>query len=151
MTSLRIRPALKKDLKEILELYKGLTDDPDDKISLNAAIRKFNKLQRFPYYKLFVAEYNNEIAGTFALLIMDNLAHRGEPSSIIEDVVVKSSLRGQKIGRAMMSFAMEISRRKGCYKMVLSSHLRRVNAHRFYESLGFKKHGFSFVVSVPND
>lgn len=148
MLSLRIRPALKKDLKEILELYKGLTDDPDDKIPLTSAIRKFEKQKRYPYYKLFVAEYNNEIAGTFALLIMDNLAHRGEPSSIIEDVVVKSNLRGKKIGREMMRFAMDISRRKGCYKMVLSSHLRRVNAHRFYESLGFKKHGFSFVADL---
>lgn len=148
MLSLRIRPALKKDLKEILELYKGLTDDPQDKISLHAAIRKFEKQQRYPYYKLFVAEYNNEAAGTFALLIMDNLAHRGEPSSIIEDVVVKSNLRGKKIGREMMRFAMEISRRKGCYKMVLSSHLRRVNAHRFYESLGFKKHGYSFIIDL---
>lgn len=148
MISLRIRTAEKEDLNKILELYHGLTEDPDDKISLGEAVEKFEKLKTYPDYKLYVAEYKNEIAGTFAVLIMDNLAHRGEPSSIVEDVVVRSDLQGKGIGGEMMQFAMKVSRQKGCYKMVLSSHLRRENAHRFYESLGFTKHGHSFVVDL---
>jgi hypothetical protein len=52
----------------------------------------------------------------------------------------------------MMKYAMDISRQKHCYKMVLSSHLRREKAHKFYESLGFKKHGFSFDIDLnPSD
>ena len=35
-----------------------------------------------------MAELNGEIVGTFALLIMDNLAHLGAPSGVVEDVVV---------------------------------------------------------------
>jgi GNAT superfamily N-acetyltransferase len=151
MTTLRIRTAEKKDLEKILELYNGLTDDPDDKISLREAAEKFEKLKTYPDYKLYVAEYKDEIAGTFAVLIMDNLAHRGEPSSIVEDVVIRTDLQGMGIGTGMMNFAMEISREKGCYKMVLSSHLRRENAHRFYETLGFKKHGYSFVVDLKRN
>ncbi len=148
MIPIRIRSAAKGDLEKILELYYGLTEDPEDRISLREAEQKFDKLKKYPDYHLFIAEYNNEAVGTFALLIMDNLAHRGEPSAIVEDVVIRKDLQGIGIGKEMMKFAMERSREKGCYKMVLSSHLRRENAHKFYESLGFKKHGFSFVVEL---
>ena len=34
----------------------------------------------------------------------------------------------------------------GCYKLALSSNRRRERAHAFYESLGFERHGVSFVI-----
>ena len=43
---------------------------------------------------------------------------------------------------------MAICRQKGCYKMMLSSNLRRTGAHAFYESLGFEKHGYSFRIDL---
>ena len=39
----------------------------------------------------------------------------------------------------------------GCYKLVLSSHLQRHEAHGFYEGLGFRKHGFSFLITPPDN
>lgn len=95
-----------------------------------------------------MAEIADRIVGTFELLIMDNLAHRGQPSGVVEDVVVDSGLQSKGIGRLMMAFAMEICRKKGCYKMTLSSNLKRERAHQFYESLGFKKHGYSYLVEI---
>ena len=77
---------------------------------------------------------------------MDNLGHRGAPSGIIEDVVVDPDHQRKGIGRAMMRYAKGICKQKGCYKMVLSSKHSRTEAHAFYKSLGFKKHGFSFQV-----
>lgn len=143
-----IRQAVKEDLQQVLEVYRGLTEDTDDTISVNEAEKKFEKLKSYPDYKVYVAEYEKKIIGTFALLIMDNLAHRGEPSAIVEDVVIRNEWQGKGIGKEMMKYAMNISRQKGCYKMVLSSHLRRERAHKFYESLGFKKHGFSFEIEL---
>lgn len=143
-----IRQAELKDLPWVLEIYHELTDDPGDKITIAEARKKFEIFKSYPDYKLYVAEYEKRIIGTFALLIMENLAHRGEPSSIVEDVVIKKEWQGKGIGKMMMQYAMDMSRQKGCYKMVLSSHLRREAAHKFYESLGFKKHGFSFIVDL---
>lgn len=91
---------------------------------------------------------------TFALLIMDNLAHGGAPSGIVEDVVVRADHQGLGLGKMMMHFAMDVCRQAGCYKLMLSSNQKRVTAHVFYESLGFDRHGFSFVVplrSVSDD
>jgi GNAT superfamily N-acetyltransferase len=144
----KIRLAEKKDLPELLNLYRELTEDPADKISLIEAEEKLDRIKFYPEYHIYVAELANKIVGTFALLIMDNLAHRGEPSAIVEDVVILKEMQGKGIGKNMMNYAMEISRKKGCYKMVLSSHLRREKAHKFYESLGFKKHGYSFIVEL---
>jgi len=56
-----------------------------------------------------VAVAGGEIVGTFALLIMDNLAHalRGAPSGIVEDVIVHLTRQGQGIGKQIMQYAME--------------------------------------------
>jgi GNAT superfamily N-acetyltransferase len=86
--------------------------------------------------------------GTFALLIMRNLAHCGAPSGIVEDVVVDEGARGRGVGRRMMEYARARCREEGCYKLVLSSNVSRTDAHRFYESLGFRRHGYSFAVDL---
>jgi GNAT superfamily N-acetyltransferase len=54
-------------------------------------------------------------------------------------------------GQQMMQFAMHCCREKGCYKVVLSSNIKREAAHRFYESLGFQKHGYSFIVEPTRE
>ena len=45
-----------------------------------------------------------------------------------------------------MEHAREQCRAAGCYKMALSSNLKREGAHAFYDSLGFERHGYSFVI-----
>jgi GNAT superfamily N-acetyltransferase len=93
-----------------------------------------------------VALADGKIVGTFALLVMDNLAHRGARSAILEDVVVDEGLRGQGIGKRMMDYAGDLCREKKCYKMALNSNRHRIEAHRFYESLGYERHGYSFAI-----
>jgi len=48
----------------------------------------------------------------------------------------------------MMRFAMDEARRQRCYKLTLSSNLKRERAHAFYDALGFERHGYSFVVRL---
>jgi GNAT superfamily N-acetyltransferase len=68
----------------------------------------------------------------------------------VEDVAVAPARQGQGIGKAMMAHALEQSRKAGCYKLALSSNLVRTAAHQFYESLGFERHGYSYVVPSEN-
>jgi GNAT superfamily N-acetyltransferase len=79
---------------------------------------------------------------------MENMAHLGTPSVVVEDVGVLPAMQGKGIGKLMMEFALQYAQEKGCYKMSLSSNLRREKAHLFYESLGFQKHGFSFLIDL---
>src|SRR5262249_5113928 len=117
-------------------------------LALPKAREIFARFAAYPDYRLYVARLGNEIVGTFALLIMHNLGHLGAPSAVVEDVAVAPEWQRRGVGRAMMEFAMERSRELGCYKLALSSNRKRKHAHRFYESLGFERHGVSYVVGT---
>ena len=144
--NLLIREAGEVDLAGVLHLYAQPGLDDGEVLDENDARAVYRRFGRYPNYRLFVAELDGAIAGTFALLIMDNLAHRGAPSGVVEDVVVAAEHQGGGIGRRMMEHARALCREAGCYKMALSSNLKREPAHAFYRSLGFEQHGYSFRV-----
>jgi GNAT superfamily N-acetyltransferase len=141
-----IRVAREEDLPEILKLYSQIDNEQD--LALDDAKAIFNRIRSYPDYHVYVALVDGLIIGTFALAIMDNLAHLGSKSGLIEDVVVSESFRGQRIGRQMMTYAIKICKEKQCYKVCLSSNLKRHNAHKFYENLGFRIHGYSFLMDL---
>lgn len=142
----KICKATETDLVSILELYAQQEMDNNKILSVDESLKVFKKMESYPNYSIYVAWIENTIVGTFALLIMDNLAHMGTPSGIVEDVAVSPGYQGQGIGKAMMNFAMKLCQEAGCYKLVLSSNIKRKKAHSFYEELGFKQHGISFIV-----
>jgi GNAT superfamily N-acetyltransferase len=143
-----IRQALENDLPAVLRLYAQPGVNDGRVLPLDAAIQIFRRFATYPNYRLYVAAKGADIVGTFELLVMHNLAHLGAPSAIVEDVCVDEQLRGQGIGAAMMKFAMKVAASAGCYKLTLSSNLKRQRAHAFYESLGFAQHGISFHVDL---
>jgi GNAT superfamily N-acetyltransferase len=140
--------ATENDLNSILDLYETVLDKGKPILPIEKGISIFKKMTQYPDYQLYISKFGNKIVGSFALLIMDNLAHFGAPSAIVEDVVVSENYQNRGVGKLMMEFAIEKAKTKGCYKMVLSSNQKRINAHRFYENLGFEKHGFSFVIEL---
>ena len=144
-----IRAAEKRDLPAILNLYvqSGLDRAA---LPLERAESIFERMRQYPDYRIYVAECDGQLVGTFALLIMDNLGHLGARSGVVEDVAVSPAWRRRGIGGAMMRFAMERYQEAGCYKLALSSNLGREEAHAFYRSLAFERHGYSFRVESPS-
>ncbi len=144
---IEIRKAVEQDLENILQIY--LESGLDSVVlPIEKAKLIFNKFSQYPDYQLFVADFENEIIGTFALLIMDNLGHMGTPAAVLEDIGISAKFQGKGIGKKLMEFAMNEAKNKGCYKMTLSSNLKRESAHAFYDSLGFKRHGYSFLIEL---
>ena len=141
------REASASDIEALLGLYELLEFKPVQSLSLEAARVRFERYQEYPNYRIYVAELGEVIVGTFALIIVDSVAHSGKPFAVVEDVVVSQDCQGRGIGKRMMEFAMCRCKEFGCYKLTLSSHLKRQKAHSFYESLGFEKHGFSFFIT----
>ena len=141
-----IREATAFDLPGILRAYAEGGIDGGKAFTAEEAREHFARFRAYPNYRVFVAEVDGELAGTYSLLIMDNLAKRGAPSGVVEEVAVLPSYQGRGIGRAMMAHALDRCRDAGCYKMALSSSVSREGAHRFYDSLGFERHGYSFRV-----
>jgi GNAT superfamily N-acetyltransferase len=148
MVKVEIKEVKDEDLPAILSLYAQPDIDNGKVLSTEEVQKIFTRIKSYPNYKIFVAKAEGEIIGTFALLIMDNLAHMGSPSGIVEEVAVHPNWQRKGIGKQMMEFAMNRCMEMGCYKFALSSNLKREAAHRFYESLGFQKHGYSFLVEL---
>lgn len=112
--------------------------------SVEEATVHYDRLKQYPSFHLYIAFIDQNAAGTYELLIMDNMAKRGRRSGIVEDVAVDPRYQGRGVGRAMMQHARKQCCDANCYKLTLSSNLKRGGAHRFYESLGFERHGYSF-------
>ena len=146
--ALTLREATADDLPAVLALYAQPGLDDGEVLSPEQARELFAQFARYPSYRLFVAcAADGRVLGSYALLVMHNLAHRGTPSAIAEDVVVDQACRGQGIGRQMMEHARAQARAAGAYKLALSSNQKRTRAHAFYDALGFQRHGISFVIT----
>lgn len=143
---LSMRQAREDDIPSLLVLFRQLGEDDGATLTVEEARAVFNDFRQYPCYHVHVAELGGRLVGTFSLLIMHNLGHHGAPSAVLEDVVVDGSLRGKGVGTAMMEYAHDVCREHGCYKMTFSSNRNREAAHRFYESLGFRRHGYSFFI-----
>lgn len=59
--------------------------------------------------------------------------------SIIEDVIVDISARGQGVGEALMLRAIDLAREKGASNISLTSNPARMAANQMYIKLGFQK------------
>jgi len=147
MPRLFIRKAYLSDLESVLELYMRAFDETE-RLSPVQARQMFRRMASYPDYALYLATLEGRVVGAFELLIMDNFSKAGIPSAVVEDVAVDPKCQGSGVGKKMMRFAMGKCRKAGCYKLALSSSRKRVPAHRFYESLGFRKHGYSFLVEL---
>ena len=77
------------------------------------------------------------VVATFQLSFLPGLSRRGSWRAQLEAVRVAGELRGQGVGAAMVQWALEESRRRGCSLVQLTTDKSRTAAHRFYERLGF--------------
>lgn len=136
------RSATVDDLPAIVAL---LMDDPLGKLRedmsapLNPAyLAAFEAIERDPNQLLAVADEAGEVIGCLQLSFLPGLSHLGMWRGQIEGVRVASSRRGSGIGKAMIQWAIEQCRGRGCGLVQLTTDKRRVDARRFYEALGFK-------------
>jgi len=141
-----IRDVREEDLPGVMRVLAESGIDGDLSFTVEEARKHLAHIRRWPNCRLLVALAEGEIVGTYLLLIVDKLGKRGTPAGLVEDVAVLPACQGQGIGRAMMQHAIAECRKAGCYKLALSSNVKRGSAHRFYESLGFERHGYSFAV-----
>jgi GNAT superfamily N-acetyltransferase len=100
--------------------------------------RAFAAIDADPAQLLAVAtDEAGAVAGTLQLTVIPGLARRGALRAQIEAVRVREDLRGQGLGHALLAWAIEEARRRGCALVQLTSDKRRPEAHRFYGRLGF--------------
>ena len=97
----------------------------------------FEAIDADPNNELIVAEDGGEVIATCQLTFTPGLSRGGAWRMTIEAVRVRADRRSGGIGRELMAYAMDLARGRGCRIAQLTTDKRRVDAHRFYDSLGF--------------
>lgn len=146
MSPVRLRPVTEAELPLLAEILAEL--DGNAPFPLALVTEKWLEMRRFPDYVAYFAEFDGKIIGTLSINVFPVLSGDLRSEAIAEAVVIRPAFRGRGLGRAMMCAAMGLAAAKGAYKLALSSNLRRLDAHRFYDGMGFKRHGVSFSIDV---
>jgi GNAT superfamily N-acetyltransferase len=134
-----VRRAVADDVAAIVALLAddeigALRESPDD---LTPYRNAFKVIDTGPHELLIVAERGGHVVGTLQLSLLPGLSRRGATRAQIEDVRVASVERGAALGARLMEWAVDKAREWGCNLAQLTSDEQRVDAHRFYEHLGF--------------
>ncbi|WP_369208088.1 GNAT family N-acetyltransferase, partial [Streptomyces sp. PU-14G] len=98
----------------------------------------FHRIDPDPQQHLVVAERDGEAVGTLHLTVIPGLSRRGASRALIEAVRIHADARGEGLGTWLIEWAIAEARRQGCVLVQLTSDATRVDAHRFYERLGFE-------------
>ena len=147
MKEIDIRLAKKQDLPILNRLYADM--DERSLMSDKEITAIWNQIEQVPNHYIYLAYLEDKEIGTFSLLFMPTMMHQGfHRSAILDSVTIATAYRRQGFGKQMMQKALKVSVDAGCYKVTLSSNLKRDRAHKFYESLGFKQHGWSFSYQI---
>ncbi|MFF9480485.1 GNAT family N-acetyltransferase [Streptomyces sp. NPDC014733] len=146
MSDIEIRRASEADLPDIVAMLAddplGATrESPDDLAPYRAA---YGILASDPHQHLIVADRGGRAVGTLQLTVVPGLSRRGATRSIIEGVRVHADERSSGLGTRLIEWAVDRSRDLGCHLVQLTSDATRVDAHRFYERLGFEASHLGF-------
>ena len=162
-----IRRATLDDLGTVLRL---LTDDPisaardgasgasgasasSGQEALLAYSEAFRQIAADPGNDLVVAEdADGVVVGTLQLTLIPGLSRRGSARLLVESVRIASEQRSAGVGTALMRWVTDQAAPALTVSLVqLTSDAARVDAHRFYERLGFvgSHVGFKYAVEGP--
>lgn len=146
-----IREATRGDLPALLPLLDQLREGssrperPGEELT-PAHEAALDELLASPYFTVLVAEVAGRVSGVCALAFIPNINHGASPYCLLENMVVDGSVRGSGVGRTLVERAVQVARDRGCYKLSLTSNLKRADAHRFYESAGLTHSHKGFTI-----
>jgi len=134
---MRVRLATQHDLAGVRELYKVLRPN-DPELPPAVARERWSIIISSPGVHIVVAEEAERLMSTCMLAFIPNLASGGRSIGVIEHVVTLPPYRGRGLGRQVLRYALDLAWYNNCCKVMLLSGLQRTEAHRLYESVGFK-------------
>ena len=152
MTKLTFRRATKDDVPDIVALMAddvlGAAREQNGPVLPEAYFSAFAAIDADECQFLAVVEESGRPVGTMQLTFLPYLGRVGAWRGQVEAVRVASDRRGEGIGEAMMAWAIERCRERGCGIVQLTSDKARPDAHRFYERLGFSASHVGFKLDL---
>lgn len=139
-----IRPIELKDFADVISLiknelgYDGISSEIYDRIML---------IYNNKNYATFVAEQDGRVIGFVGLMRGLAFEMNGEYIRIIA-LAVKREYQNHGIGTRLAEKAEDYAYETEASSIVISSGLRRADAHIFYSGIGYEKKGYSFIKTL---
>ncbi|MEU5876106.1 GNAT family N-acetyltransferase [Spirillospora sp. NPDC047279] len=136
------RAATRDDVPEIVRLLAddplGVTRETPGELVPDAYWKAFEAIESDPNNTLVVAVIDGGIAGTMQLTYIPGMTYTGGERAQIEGVRVAADHRGGGVGQAMIGWAIEQARDRGCRVVQLTTDRQRPESIRFYQKIGFR-------------
>ncbi|MGR6431171.1 N-acetyltransferase family protein [Rhizobium sp. PAMB 3174] len=147
-----IRRARPEDVPAIVAMLAsdeiGGHGDTLDDTSMSDYRRAFEDIDASSHQRLYVAEAEGAVVGTFQTVTSRTMTARGGATMTLRAVQTRADCRGRGIGAAMMRFAIAEAEMEGVRLIDLSSNGNRKDAHRFYQRLGFVASHIGFKMKL---
>src|SRR5262249_23056412 len=127
-----IRNMAESDAEEARALMKQLGYD----LAPTEFHRRYEAVTAADRHVLLVAELESRLVAL--LHVYARPAIDKPPEAVVQALVVASRQRGKGIGAAMMHSAEAWAHKHGYSSVSLSSHVKRAEAHAFYQGLGYQ-------------
>lgn len=140
-----IRRARFIDVDTLAELVTqlGYPTDADEMI-----VRLRTLLTESNNHLVAVAELSGKVVGVISAALSFHIEHAGAYGRITA-LSVDEKQRRQGIGAALLAYAESWLLRHGATVCIVNSHLRRLDAHRFYEREGYRNTGYRLEKHYP--
>ena len=107
----------------------------------------FEEMLADPSVSIFIAEEDGKPVGCIVCKLVERPENPFAFAArllLIDQISVRPSDRGKGVGAALMQQAESLARELGVQRMQLDSWDFNLNAHAFFEHLGFEKFNFRF-------
>ena len=137
-----IRKLNKFDFEKFIELINKFR-----KIGKNLSKNEFENIydEIFSSGIIFVIENNNALVGSLKITLERKFFHKCAIYAHIEDVIVDSKYRGQKLGVALVKYAINFCKKNNYYKIKLNCDKDLI---KFYEKNNFIESGVDMSLKI---
>jgi GNAT superfamily N-acetyltransferase len=134
-----IRRAQLTDTEAIRALIAQLEYDPPTSME-----EKIRHLSAHPDEVMLVYELDAEVVAFLSLHFIPQIALDGDFARI-SYFVVKDTARSHGIGQELEAYITRLARERNCDRIEVHCHIRRTDAHRFYERRGYEESPKYFI------
>lgn len=129
-----IRAATLEDNMKIASLLDQLNYPVENSLLKN----KIGQLINHPDHHLLVFEDKGEVLAMMSIHFVPQVALQGD-FAIISYLAVDEGARNSGIGKELEEHCVQLAKDHNCDRIQVHCHIRRVDAHRFYERQGYQE------------
>lgn len=124
-----------EDLPALAGLYKEFWGEDS---SLEKMRATFRRLAVDADYLFLGAKLDGRLVGSAMGIVCEELYGDCRPFMVVEDVIVDPQHRRKGVGSFLMQELERLAARRGCGYLLFVTESDRLDAHAFYQSLGYR-------------